>query len=140
MIHSSHRERKIKAVAEVLAMISDTHPELVRHRPPVRETDEWMRESPTEFCAGLDRYAERATGIKRQDRRAPGRAYVPARPRRHARAASAEREKVVNKNRLSNAAAPPCHAILRRVFGLVSSCCARTVNESTCIGLDKTSG
>jgi hypothetical protein len=49
---------------------------------------------------------------------------------------AAEREKVVNKNRLSNAAAPA----LRRVFGLVSSSCARTVNESTCIGLDKTSG
>jgi hypothetical protein len=37
--------------------------------------------------------------------------------------------------------APPCHGhALTRVFGLVSSCCARAVNESTCIGLDKTSG
>ena len=75
MIHSSHRERKIKAIAEVLAMISDAHPELVRHRPrPVRETDEWMSESATEFCAALDRYAERAMEIKIQDRRPPGRA------------------------------------------------------------------
>ena len=88
MIHSSHRERKIKAIAEVLAMISDAHPERVRHRPrPVRETDEWMSESATEFCAALDRYAERAMEIKRQDRRPPGRAYLPERPRRHARAA-----------------------------------------------------
>jgi hypothetical protein len=85
MIHSSHRERKTKAIAEVLAMISDAHPELVRHRPrPVRETDEWMRESATEFCAALDRYADHAMEIKRQDRRPPGRAYLPARPRRHA--------------------------------------------------------
>lgn len=81
MIHSSHRERKIKAIAEVLAIISDAHPELVRHRPrPVRETDEWMSESATEFCAALDRFAERAMEIKRQDRRPPGRAYLPARP------------------------------------------------------------
>src|ERR1700736_4521087 len=61
MTHSSRRERKTKAIAEVLAMISDAHPELVRHRPrPVRETDEWLRESATEFCAALDRYAEHA--------------------------------------------------------------------------------
>jgi hypothetical protein len=71
MIHSSRRERKTKAIAEVLAMISDAHPELVRHRPrPVRETDEWLRESATEFCAALDRYAEHAM----ENRRPPGRA------------------------------------------------------------------
>ena len=40
MIHSSHRERKIKAIAEVLAMISDAHPELVRGRAPsARQTN-----------------------------------------------------------------------------------------------------
>ena len=61
MIHSSHRDRKTKAIAEVLAMMPDAHPELVRHRPrPVRETDEWLWESATEFCATMDRYAERA--------------------------------------------------------------------------------
>jgi hypothetical protein len=55
MIHSSRRERKTKAIAEVLAMISDAHLELVRHRSrPVRETDEWLRESATEFCVALD--------------------------------------------------------------------------------------
>jgi hypothetical protein len=54
MIHSSRRDRKTKAIAEVLAMIPDVHPELVPHRPcPVRETDEWLWESATEFCAAM---------------------------------------------------------------------------------------
>ena len=35
MIHSSHRDRKTKAIAEALAMIPDVHPELVPHRPRV---------------------------------------------------------------------------------------------------------
>jgi hypothetical protein len=66
MIHSSRRDRKTKAIAEALAMIADAHPELDPHRPrPVRETDEWLWESATEFCAALDRYAGRATEIKR---------------------------------------------------------------------------
>ena len=65
MIQSSHRDRKTKAIAEVLAMIADAHPELDPHRPrPVRETDEWLWESATEFCAALDRYAGRAMEIK----------------------------------------------------------------------------
>jgi hypothetical protein len=60
MIHSSRRERKTKAIVEVLAMLADAHPELVRHRPrPVLKTEEWLRERATEFCAALDRYAER---------------------------------------------------------------------------------
>jgi hypothetical protein len=47
MIHSSHRDRKTKAIAEVLAMIPKVHPELVPHRPcPVRETDEWLCDLP----------------------------------------------------------------------------------------------
>jgi hypothetical protein len=72
MIHSSHRDRKTKAIAEVLAMMPDVHPELVRHRPrPVRETDEWLWESATEFCATMDRYAERAMETKRENRRPP---------------------------------------------------------------------
>ena len=65
MIHSSHRNRKTKAIAEVLAMIADAHPELAPHHPrSVRETDEWLWESATEFCAALDRYAGRATQMK----------------------------------------------------------------------------
>jgi hypothetical protein len=51
-IHSSHRNRRTKAIAEALAMIADAHPELAPHHPrPVRETDEWLWESATEFCA-----------------------------------------------------------------------------------------
>jgi hypothetical protein len=61
MIHSSRHDRKTKAIAEVLAMIADAHPELAPHHPrPVRETDEWLWENATEFCAALDRYAGRA--------------------------------------------------------------------------------
>jgi hypothetical protein len=49
--------------AEVLAMIADTHPETAKGYPrPIRETDEWLSESATEFCAALDRYAGRARG------------------------------------------------------------------------------
>ena len=76
MIHSSRRDRKVKAIAEALAMLSDAHPELVVHRPrPVGETDEWLWESVTEFCAAMDRYAGRTMEIKR--------AFAPAarRPR-----------------------------------------------------------
>jgi hypothetical protein len=61
MIHSPRRQRKTKAIAEALAMIADAHPPLAPHQPhPVRETDEWLWESATEFCAALDRYAGRA--------------------------------------------------------------------------------
>jgi hypothetical protein len=60
MTRSSRRDRKAKATAKVLAMIADAHPALAPHHPhPVRETDEWLWESATEFCAALDRYAER---------------------------------------------------------------------------------
>ena len=64
MIHSSHRDRKTKAIAEVLAMIADAHPPLAPLRPcPVLETEEWLWDA-IEFCAALDRYAERAMQIK----------------------------------------------------------------------------
>jgi hypothetical protein len=50
MIHSSRRDRKAKAIAEVLAMIADSYPPLAPHRPrPVLETEEWLFESATEF-------------------------------------------------------------------------------------------
>jgi hypothetical protein len=68
MIHSSHRDRKTKAIAEVLAMIADAHPELAPNHPrAVRETDEWLWEDATEFCAALDRYAGR-TGPRKSSR------------------------------------------------------------------------
>jgi hypothetical protein len=68
MIHSSHRDRKTKAIAEALAMIADAHPELDPHRPrPVLETEEWLF-SATEFIEALEKYyAERATQIKRKN-------------------------------------------------------------------------
>jgi hypothetical protein len=67
MIHSSHRDRKAKAIAEVLAMIDADLP-LAPHRPSVLETDEWLFESATEFIEGLEKYyAERATQIKRKN-------------------------------------------------------------------------
>jgi len=60
MIHSSRRERKTKAIAEVLAMIVDAHAEPAPPHPhPYREADEWLWESATEFCAALERYAAR---------------------------------------------------------------------------------
>lgn len=56
MIHSPRREYKTKAIAEALAMIADAHPELSPDHPrPARETDEWLWERATEFCAALDR-------------------------------------------------------------------------------------
>jgi hypothetical protein len=75
MIHSSHRDRKAKAIAEALAMIADAHPELDRHRPrPVPETDEWLN-SP-ESKTGLD---------LRPGSAAPPHALTPAAPSaRHA--------------------------------------------------------
>jgi hypothetical protein len=55
MIDSPRRNRKAKAIAEVLIMIADAHPELVPHQPrPVRETDEWLWDNATEFRAPLD--------------------------------------------------------------------------------------
>jgi hypothetical protein len=63
MIPSSHRNPKTKVIAEVLAMIADTHPETAKRYPrPNRETNEWLEESATEFCAALDRYTWRARG------------------------------------------------------------------------------
>lgn len=68
MIHSSHRNSKTKAMAEVLAMIADAHPEFAPHLPGlIHESDEWLWESATEFCAALDRYGERALQLKREN-------------------------------------------------------------------------
>jgi hypothetical protein len=66
MIPSSRRDRKTKAMAEMLAMMVEPLPPGALHRPcPVRETEEGMWESVTDFCAALDRYAGRAKPIKR---------------------------------------------------------------------------
>jgi hypothetical protein len=68
MTHSARRKPKAKAIAELLAMIADAHPELAPHHPrPVRETDEWFWESATEFCAALDPYTGRVEQTKREN-------------------------------------------------------------------------
>jgi hypothetical protein len=65
MIHSSRRDRKAKAIAEVLAMIADARATSA-HRPrPVLETDERLFETAAEFCAAFEKYAECATKIER---------------------------------------------------------------------------
>ncbi len=52
MTHSSRRERRTKAIAEVLVMIDDAHPELAPDRPDSdREADEWLWDIATGFCA-----------------------------------------------------------------------------------------
>ena len=67
MINSSRRDRKTKAIAEVLAMIADAHPPLAPLRSyPILEKEEWLWESATEFCAALDLYAKRVMQIKRK--------------------------------------------------------------------------
>ncbi len=68
MIRSSRRDRKTKTIAEVLAMIADADPELAPHHPcPVCETDEWLWENATAFCAALDRFAGRGMQTKREN-------------------------------------------------------------------------
>ena len=64
MIPSSHRTPKNKAIAEVLAMIVDTHPESATNC----ESNESLWENATEFCAALDRLArESFTGLPEGD-------------------------------------------------------------------------
>ena len=59
MIHSSRRDRKAKAIAEVLAMIANAQAPLAPHRPrPVLEADERLFETAAEVCAALEKYAE----------------------------------------------------------------------------------
>jgi hypothetical protein len=67
MIHSSRRDRKARAIAEVLAMIADAHPSITPHRPhQVLETDDGFFGSAAEFIEALDKYyARRATQTKR---------------------------------------------------------------------------
>jgi hypothetical protein len=69
MIHSSRRDLKSKAIAEVLAIIADAHPPITPHRPrPALQTEEWLFESATEFIEALEKYyAERVTRIKREN-------------------------------------------------------------------------
>lgn len=74
MIHSARRIGKAKAMAEVLAMIADVHPEPSPHRPrPARAADECFWEDAAEFMAALEKYCaghpQRRAGRVAQTRR-----------------------------------------------------------------------
>ena len=65
MIQSPSRDRRAKAIAEALAMIAYAQHPTAPLRPfSIRETDEWLSETVTEFCAALDAYATRAAHKK----------------------------------------------------------------------------
>lgn len=69
MIHSSHRDRKAKAMAEVLALIAETQPLFESRQPQAhRESQDWQLESATEFILALEKYyAGRARQMKRKN-------------------------------------------------------------------------
>jgi hypothetical protein len=55
MIPSTRRDRKTRAVAEVLAMMADVYEQCERQNPPrVGETVKWLGERATEFRTALD--------------------------------------------------------------------------------------
>jgi hypothetical protein len=58
MTRSSRLIGRTKAIAKALAMIADAFPETV----PARESDEWLLQTDTEFCAAMDRFKRRARG------------------------------------------------------------------------------
>jgi hypothetical protein len=59
MISSSRRDRQAKAIAELLAMIADAHPEIGggRPRPAFEANQESLWEDVTEFSAALERFS-----------------------------------------------------------------------------------
>ena len=68
MAHSSRLDPKVKAIAEVLAMIGDADPAFVPDRPrPIPRTADWLWDSATEFCAALDRYEARVMKVKKSN-------------------------------------------------------------------------
>ena len=54
MLYSSRRNRKTKAIAEMLAMIASARP-LTPHRADAADAEESLGESVAEFCAALER-------------------------------------------------------------------------------------
>jgi hypothetical protein len=57
MITSPRRDRRARAIAEMLAMIADAHPKTGREwpRPSCTTNEELMWEDATEFSAALER-------------------------------------------------------------------------------------
>ena len=73
MIHSSHRDRKTKAIAEALAMLDGVHLNSTSHRPrPVREIDEQLWESATEFAPRWTAMQGALWKLREHSRRPPG--------------------------------------------------------------------
>ena len=67
MTYLSLRERRTKAIAEVLAIIAGAYPELAPDRPDSdREAEEWLWDIASGYCAALDRYAARTMQVKRE--------------------------------------------------------------------------
>jgi hypothetical protein len=65
MLYSSRRNRKTKAIAEVLAMIASAR-QLAPHRLDATvDADESLCESATEFCAALEQYAAHAAQLRK---------------------------------------------------------------------------
>jgi hypothetical protein len=64
MIYSLRRDRKRKAIAEVLAIIASAH-QLEPHRVDAADAEESLFESATEFCAALEQYAARASQTRK---------------------------------------------------------------------------
>ncbi len=74
MSPSTRRNGKAKAIAEMLAMIADAHPEFAPRRPrPARAADDWSWEDAADFTAALEKYfsihPNRRTGMLAAPRR-----------------------------------------------------------------------
>jgi hypothetical protein len=65
MFRLSRRDRKAKAVAEVLAMIADERPLTPNWPRPALDAEEALLETVTEFCAALELYAARTAQAKK---------------------------------------------------------------------------
>jgi hypothetical protein len=65
MLYSSRRNRKTKAIAEVLAMIASAR-QLAPHRlDATADAEESLYGSATEFCAALEQYAAHAAQLRK---------------------------------------------------------------------------
>jgi len=60
MIPSSHSNPRNKAITEVLAMIANAHPETMA----VHESNDFLWEDATEFCAALERLSRESLSVR----------------------------------------------------------------------------
>ena len=76
MISSVRRDRKARAIAEMLALIADTHPEFTRGSSYLAcETDDCQWEDATAFSAALEKLFVRSIRRK-SDKRARSRSGI----------------------------------------------------------------